>query len=196
MKISKNLILIPLCGILLTACATRKETVSLPEKVQQEITSTAVYIEECDKSMKADIESSNISTYTGGVLLFGLVDGLVMANRQSCAEDALICVQKELTTYDFQQKCSNRIEQTLKNKNWLHVQQVNHIKGFNDEKHQEIFQKASTDCVLTSKFIYKLNPDLSVLTGTLYISLYPTSEKLKKMVNATDPLETVEHHVI
>ena len=77
MKISKNLVSISLCALLLSACAT-KETVSLPEKVQKEITSTEVYIEECDKKMKSDIKSSNITSQTGGGLLFALIDSAVM----------------------------------------------------------------------------------------------------------------------
>ncbi len=189
MKISKNLVSISLCALLLSACAT-KETVSLPEKVQKEITSTEVYIEECDKKMKADIKSSNITSQTGGGLLFALIDCTVMSHRESCAEDALVCVQKETASFDFQQKFSRRIERALRNKNWLHVQKVNHINGLNDEKHQEIFKNTSTDCVLTSKFFYQMNPELSVLSGILYVSLYPTGEKLKKIVNATNPLET------
>lgn len=190
MKLSKHIALILLWILVLSGCATRKETVSLPETVQKEIKSTEVYIEECEKKVKADIESSNVRTYSGGGLLFALIDCAVMSHRENCAEDALVCLQKEITTFNFQEKFSKKIEHALKDTNWLHVQKINNITGINDEKHQEIFKNANTDCVLTSKFIYKLNPELNVMTGTLFLTLYPTGEKIKKIVNATDPIET------
>ncbi len=189
MKISKNLILFPLCALVFSGCATRKEIVSLPEKVQKEIGSTEVYLEECEKKMNADIESSNLGARSGH-LFFTLVDCAVMAHREGCADEALVDIQKEIQGFNFQEKFRDRLTQKLKDTNWLHVQRVNHITGINDEAHQEIFQKANTDCVLTSKFIYKLNPQFNVLTGTLFLTLYPTSSKLKKMVNAENPLET------
>lgn len=179
-----------MCALVFSGCATRKEIVSLPEKVQKEIGSTDVYLEECEKKMKADIESSNLSTYSGGGMLVALVDCAIMAHRENCADDALVDVQKEVATFNFQEKFRNRLSHTLQNTNWLHVQRINHITGINDEAHQEIFKKANTDCVLTSKFIYKLNPQFNVITGTLFLTLYPTSEKIKKMVNAENPLET------
>lgn len=190
MKLFKHIALIFLWALALSGCATRKETVSLPERVQKEIKSTEVYIEECEKKVRADIESSNVRTYSGGGLLFALIDCAVMSHRENCAEDALVCLQKEITTFNFQEKFSKKIEHTLQNTSWLHAQKINHITGINDEKHQEIFKNANADCVLTSKFIYKLNPELNVMTGTLFLTLYPTSEKIKKIVNATDPIET------
>ncbi|MCE3230417.1 MAG: hypothetical protein K0R52_345 [Alphaproteobacteria bacterium] len=190
MTLFKNITLISFCTIVLAGCATQKNIVSLPDKIQREIGSTDVYLEECAKKMKADIESSNLSTYSGGGLLVALVDCAVMTHRENCADEALVDIQKEIQGFNFQEKFQDRLTQKLKNTNWLHVQRVNHITGINDEAHQEIFKKANTDCILTSKFIYKLNPQFNVLTGTLFLTLYPTSNKLKKIVNTENPLET------
>lgn len=172
-----------------SGCATKKEIVSLPETVQKEISSTEVYIKECDKQIKADVEKSNISTYTGGGLVFALVDGAVMSYREDCADEALVNLQKEVAKFEFQEKFRDRLSHSLQNTNWLHVQRVNFLTDINDEVHQEIFRKANTDCVLTSKFIYKLNPQFNVMTGTLFLTLYPTSEKMRRMVSAENPLE-------
>jgi len=190
MKDYNNLLLISLCALVLSGCATRKEIISLPTTVQTQISSTDVYIQECEKKVRADIEQSNISTYTGGGLAFALVDAAIMSHREECAEDALVDVQKEVQTFNFQEKYQNRLTQILESTDWLQVQRVNYLAEFNDAAHAEIFSKANTDAVLTSKFIYKLNPQFSVLTGTLYVTMYPTSPKTKKMVNAESPLET------
>lgn len=191
MKLIKNLVLVSIGVFALQGCSsTRRDIVSLPESVQREIGSTDVYIEECDKTIKADIESSNLTTYTGGGLLVALVDCAIMSHRENCANDAMVNLQKELEEFNFQEKFNNRLSNVLQNTQWLHVQRINTITGLNDEKHQDIFKRASTDGVLTSKFIYKLNPQFNVITGTLFVTLYPTGEKIKKLVKAENPLET------
>jgi hypothetical protein len=58
------------------------------------------------------------------------------------------------------------------------------------KSYEEIFSKENSDAVLTSGFGYRLNPELNVLTGTLSLTLYPSSNKMKKMVNSEDPLQT------
>jgi hypothetical protein len=189
MKNSNNLLWISLCVLVLSGCATKKEIISLPTTVQTQISSTDVYIEECKKKVSADIEKSHITTYTGGGLAFALVDAAIESHREESAEDALVDVQKEVQTFNFQEKYQNRLTQILQSTHWLQVQRVNYLAGLNDAAYEEIINKANTDAVLTSKFIYKLNPQFNVLTGTLYLTLYPTSNKTKKMVNAENPLE-------
>lgn len=189
MKTPNNLLLMFLCALVLSGCASKKDIISLPPAVQKEISSTDVYLEECEKKIKADINQSNVSTYTGGGLVFALVDVAVNSYREDCTEDALVDMQKEVQTFNFQEKYRNRLTQILQNNHWLQVQRVNYLASLNDAAHEEIFNKANTDAVLTSKFIYKLNPQFNVLTGTLYLTLYPTSHKTKRMVNTDNPLE-------
>lgn len=64
--------------------------------------------------------------------------------------------------------------------NWLHAGPVKILKNYDEQAYKETIQKSGSDAVMTSKFIYKFNPDLSVLKGTLYLTLYPASQKLKK----------------
>ena len=190
MKNPNNLILISLCALMLSGCASRKDIISLPPTVQKGISSTDVYLEECEKKVTADVDKSNISTYTGGGLAFALVDIAVESYREDRAEDALVDMQKEIQTFNFQEKYRNRLTKTLQSTNWLNVQRVNYLATLNDAAHEEIFKKADTDAVLTSKFIYRLNPQFNVMTGTLYLTIYPTSNKMKQMVSAENPLET------
>lgn len=197
MKLFKNIVLVSIGAFVLEGCSSTRDIVSLPESVQREIGSTDVYIEECDKTMKADIESSNLSRYgvgnafiPGGDFLLVLADCAIVSHRGNSANDAIVNLQKELQEFNFQEKFNNRLSNALQNTQWLHVQRINSITGLNDEKHQDIFKRASTDGVLTSKFIYKLNPQFNVITGTLFVTLYPTGEKIKKLVKAENPLET------
>jgi hypothetical protein len=59
-----------------------------------------------------------------------------------------------------------------------------------DEKAvKRVLANASADAVLTGSFEYKLNQSLDAMTGTLYITLYPASPKIKNILGARDPLK-------
>lgn len=189
MKKIKEVLLLSLCTVVLSNCSAQREFVSLPPSLQQEIGSTDIYAEECQKKLQADIESSNINTYAGGGLLFALVDCAIMAHRENSANEAMAEIQKDFEATNIQEKFKTRLISTFKQTNWLHVSQVNFLKELNKTTQEEILKKAQTDSVLVSRLIYKFNPALDTLKGTLYVTLYPTSVKLKKMVNAETPQE-------
>lgn len=186
----KRTIMISLCALVLSNCSARRELVSLPPSLQKEIGSTDIYVEESQKKLLADIESSNISTYSGGGLLFALVDCAIMSHREGCVEDAMIEIQKDFAAVNIQEKFKSKLIPVFKGANWLHAQQVNFVKEINKDNQEEILKKAQTDSVLISKLIYKFNPDLSVLKGTLFVTVYPTSIKLKNLVKTDNPQGT------
>lgn len=191
MKKLKSLLFVFLYAAVLSNCTpARKDFISLPEKVQKELGTTEVYLVECDKQMKADIESSNLGVRTGGHLFFALLDCVVIAHRKGCADDALVAIQKEIQAFNFQEKFRDKFVRALQSTPWLHTSHINYVTSLNDETLEEILKKENRDGILVSKFIYKLNPQFNVLTGTLYLTLYPTSNKIKKMVNAEDSFNT------
>ncbi|HBN21976.1 MAG TPA: hypothetical protein DD412_01910 [Holosporales bacterium] len=93
-----------LCAVLiLTGCSARKkEFISIPETVQTELQSTDVYLVDCPDKMGFDIKASNVASYTGGGLIFGLIDAAVMSSRQSDAEEAIGCIHDELKNINVQ----------------------------------------------------------------------------------------------
>lgn len=102
----------------------------------------------------------------------------------------MVEIQKEIKTFDFQKKYKNRLSRILQSATWLKVQGINYIAELNEAENKKIINTANGDVVLTSNFIYRLNPEFNVLTGTLYLTMYPTSNKIKKMVKSDNPLET------
>ncbi len=188
MKKYKTVLALSLSALVLTNCASRKDFIPLPENMQKAIGSTEAYLEGHHKEMGADIESSHISGAMGGGLLWALIDCGVMAYRQGRASDAMVDIQKELKAYNFQDSFNPRLEHVLRSTDWLRVNQINSVPELNPQTLTNISKRATSDVLLTSRLVYKLNPDFSVLTGTLYLTLYPMSAHLRKLAETEQPL--------
>ena len=67
---------------------------------------------------------------------------------------------------------------------------VHHVTDLNVEKCKKICCDSQTDGTLVSLFYYKLSPDFKTLTGTIYVTVYPTSEKLMILVKTKELTET------
>ncbi|AIK96494.1 hypothetical protein [Candidatus Odyssella acanthamoebae] len=181
---------IAMAGVLaLSGCATHQEFVPLHATVRKEIGSTDAYAEDCQTTLIADVERSHVSTYMGGGLLFALVDAAIESHREGCANDAMVDIQKGFVTYNAQEKVKAHFSQSLKQAEWLHAGQVQSVKALDEPTQINFTQKSKSDTVLTGRMVYKFNPDLSVLTGIIYLTVYPTSQKLRALVNAGDPLQ-------
>lgn len=190
MKTHKTLLVVSIFAFLLSGCASQKAFVSLPEPVQKELQSTTVYIKECKKELEADVENSNLTTYTGGGLLVALVDSAIVAHRQDTANEAMMNLHKEIDTFNFQENFRDKLAGQLQNTEWLNVKEVNFVNELNDEVMKELVKKEKNDSMLISRFQYKLNPDFTVLTGTLYLEAYPINPRIKKIVNCEESLKT------
>lgn len=68
MKPVTTIFVMLLCTLILSNCAGRKEFVALPTTLQRDIGHTEAYIEEPQQTMRADVENSHVSSYTGGGL--------------------------------------------------------------------------------------------------------------------------------
>ena len=79
---------------------------------------------------------------------------------------------------------------TLQNTVWLKVAYIHSINQLDDKSIRALVNKTKSDSLLTAKLRYRLNPEFTVLTGTLYVELYPISPKIQKLVNCEDPLKT------
>ena len=192
MKNLNKLLLISLCITALTNCSSvrEKDFVSLPDKLQNEVKSTDAYVQETANVMHADIESSNITTYTGGGLLFAFVDMAVMSHREDKAKEAMGCVQKELDSFNVHQKVQEKFAHSLKYAKWMNVSAINYLKQIDEKTKEELIKNGKGDAILLTNFSYKLNPQMDVLTGTIYLAQYPTSERLKSLVKIEDPYKT------
>lgn len=182
MKNFKSAFLVASIGLILSNCSTPPECVSLPEGIKNKIGSTDIYVEEFQKNLDADIESSHLSMYSGGGLLFAVADAVIMDHRKDCANNAISEIQKDFKESHIQEKFKSKLSSTFRKTDWLFVNQIHFVKNMNDEKQEEVLKKGNTDGVIIAKLQYKFNPNFDTLRGTLSVSLYPTSIKLKEMI--------------
>ena len=188
MKI-RNLSLITL-SLLLGACsAPKREIIALNPALKPHINSTDVHLKQSQEKLEADVESSNISKHTGGGLLFALIDVAVMSHRSSQAEDAIAELQNHFTEFNATEKVKNSLKTSLDQATWVHAGKIHVDTSFESEQLDTIVKNCKDDSLLISRMDYRFNPDLSVLTGTLYLEVLPTSQKLKTLTKTENPLE-------
>jgi hypothetical protein len=188
-KFLQKFSLIIFVAVMFSGCGgAKKNFVALPPELITQIGSTDVYLEECEEKMTAEIENSHISTYSGGGLLFALADAVVEANRTNTAAKAMQSIQKELEVYELRKKFSDGAAHEFFAAKWLNVHNVNYMSKLDEKTTKSIVDRAKTDALLVGRFVYKLNPSLDVMNGTLYITLYPTGANIRSMLNVKNPL--------
>lgn len=186
----KNLLISFCTMVLLGGCSSPKEFISLPAALQESITSTDVYIEQPQVNMEADIKESNLTRYAGGGLLVAVIDDVIMSHRKECAEEAMTQLQKDFHSFNLREKLEQKINESFKKSEWLHAKKPTYLPALKEEELAEVLARSTSDTVAITKFSYKLNPDFTVLKGTLYLALYPASQKIKNLVSAEDSEKT------
>lgn len=131
---------------------------------------------------------SNANSYTDGKLIFGLFDVVLINDSQSDAEETITCVQDELKNIDLQNILHDKLFSLYKDIEWFQTKHLPHVTDISIEKFREQGRDFQTDATLVSLFLYKLSPDFKSLTGTIYVTIYPTSEKLLKIVNVEEAI--------
>lgn len=184
-----NLSLVSL-SLLLGACSAPKpEIIALNPALKPHINSTDVHLKQGQEKLEADIEASNISHRTGGGLLFALVDAAIMSHRSSQAEDAIAELQTHFKEFNADQKVKNSLQLSLDSADWMHAGKVHVDASFEAEQLDAMIKNCKSDDLLISRMDYRFNPNLSVLTGTLYLEMLPTGQKLKTLTKTENPLE-------
>ena len=187
--IEQKTVAIALCSMILAGCSAKKDFVNLPDNVRSQITNTQGLLIEPSKTIAAEIETSQISSYTGGGLLFALVDCAIMDHRQDRANDVMKELQKDFESYNLRDKLKDKIHTSLAQAQWLHANSLDYTTELDKNALKEIIKNTKSDCVLVSQFIYSMSPQFDGLSGRLYVTLYPSSDKIKKSIDSTD-LET------
>jgi len=175
--------------LILTGCGAQKQFIALPQETKKEIQSTDIYLLDCQDKMHFDVENSNVSGYTGGGLLFALIDGAIMEGRKNDAEKALVPLQEVLKNIDVQEYLNSALIPSLKESEWLKAQDIHHVKNINNDELKEVILKTKSDAVLVTHFNYRLSHDFKKLTGAFYVTLYPASDRLKTLLKIEDPLK-------
>jgi hypothetical protein len=168
----KNIILISLTALILVGCAAKKDFINLPPDVMPKITATQAYLVEPSKSINTEIKVSQISSYTGGGLIFALMDCAIMESRKYDANEVMKTLQKDFDSYNLRAKLKEKIQNSIIQNQWLHSHSLDDLKEFNTAEIQKNIKNSKTDYVLVSQFVYSMCPQFQRLAGTLFVTLY------------------------
>lgn len=176
--------------IILSGCANKSNVVELHPMIQKEIRSCEAVVPSVQENIIAEIEESRIHAYTGGGLLFGLVDGLIMNYRSNRAENHLKPVNEIFKDFPLKAIMEQKLGATLKGIPWLGCKQLNIFHASQKEDHNKIVKASNKDVVLFLTFEYKFSPTIDTISGTLSVTMFPASTNVCACVKLDDPHNT------
>jgi hypothetical protein len=173
----------------LTNCS-QPTFIALPEELKDNITSSEAYYEKAQDKMYAQVESSNITALNGG-LLFILAESIADSVKENNAEKSLEPLQKFFKQADTDLKLRSAIQNALKSTAWLHVSKVSQAGSIESKDIELIVTNSGTDAVVVLEPDLRLNPRFDVLTGTLFLTVYPSGAALKAKLGVNTAKEAL-----
>lgn len=111
----------------MTGCETAPSKVELSKAAIQNIQTIDAYIFVEQDEIHADINKSNVATYTGGGLIPALIGAAVDNSRAKNAEELVKPIRDKMVDYDYAELIKKEIAQELSKVPWL---KVNHLSLF------------------------------------------------------------------
>jgi hypothetical protein len=203
MKINTKSATLVLISLTLSGCG-ECPFVAMPEELLDQISSSNTYVVEPPQKLAISIDNSNISTLqtsSGGLIgsIFNLTTSIVEAGVNSARKaDANKALEEAHKGYEhplIRQKLLDAIKVSINNTKWLHSQKIEEFikpseeTELSDNTKENLLKASNEDATMICTVEFQFNPQIDVLTGTLFVTLYPTSERLLKIVNSEKPLK-------
>jgi hypothetical protein len=163
---------------LLPACASEPAFIPLRPDVSQQLNSSNGVIAMSQKEIVADVEKSNVATYTGGGLIPALIDVAVESSRASSAEDNLKSIRNALVDYEVGTELHNALKAQLDGISWLHVKKTEVIHDNKPKQVQNLLAASSEDALLLLRPTYRLSSGFSVLRMETEVRVVPRATHL------------------
>jgi len=152
-----------------------------------------VYIQETDvvlavpqEEIYGDIDSSNITTATGGGLLFALIDVMVESGRAKKAEKAVSPLRDKLLDYDYAQVLADELDVQIKKVDWLSAKELTLERSVNDTWAKDKVSSSSASAVLLMTAKYHLSANLDSVETIVDLKMFPNTESLEQFKEKQD----------
>jgi hypothetical protein len=172
----------------LSGCAS-PQFIALPEDVKKEIRSTHVIVPHCQNTLDAAIEPPPTYSGAGGPLggaLCGLLIGFVQGHRIDKASEAITLIQEELHDVNFNVLLKENVIEELKNCPWMGFKEVIFKEEGASKECKDCLVVHNQDVTLCLRFTHRFNHQFQALHGTLYLEMFPNSEKIKELAKVKD----------
>jgi len=178
-----------LCGLLLcmgVGCATEPAYIPLTPEQSQQVGSSNSVILATQKELNADIDKSNVSTYTGGGLIFALVDVAVENSRANSAEALLKPIRDTLNDFEMGKELRQALGSRLDTIAWLHLKNTEVVYDNKPDQVASLLAAGQGDVLLLITPTYALTSDFSALRVESEIKVVPRATHLISAENAKD----------
>lgn len=121
-----------------------------------------------------------------------MAEGIVDSVKKNNAEKSLDPLQKFFNQKETDLKLRTAIHNALKSTPWLHVSKVSQAESIESKNLELILTNTSTDVVMVLEADLRLNPRFDVLTGTLFVNIFPASSALKTKLGVKTVKEALD----
>lgn len=192
LKNIQNLFLI-IIVLVLTNCS-QPQFIAMPEELKDNIKTSEAHYEKPQDKIYALVESTNISSLHNS-LLFSLVEGIADAVKISNVEKSLEPIQAFYNQPDVDLKLRTAIHAALKNTPWLHLTKLTVAESIESKNLEIVLTNTISDVTMVIEPDLKLNPRFDVMTGTLFVTIYPASTAIKAKLGVKTPKEALERPI-
>lgn len=165
-----------------TGCSVRK---GLPDEYRHQTAHGEVYIDVPQEEINPSIRRSNMSTYSGGGLIFALADAVVDDIETGNAEDNVAQLRNKLINYSFEANFIRLLQQKLAEAGQLRDDQILEVPTADKKFVQNTLETANKPlAVLSSSYVLAPDFDGLVIRATLqlFVKEASTSKPVYKNV--------------
>ena len=155
--------------IMVAGCTSSR--IALKPEYQEQLTSADTIIEVQQKEIYAEIEDSQIATFSGGGLIPALIDAAIEHNRAKTADNLIRPIRNQLDDYDFRLEFKDTFESKVQAIDWLHGANVEEAENITPSDIMERLSHSSS-AILTLQSKYYLTPKFDSVIVEAKISLY------------------------
>jgi len=178
-----------ICLVLLSApgCVTTEPPyIPLAKEVSQQIKSSNVVIVSTQHEIKADVEKSNVTTYTGGGLIPALIDVAIERSRRKSAEEDIKPIRDALMDFDMGKELQASLGTRLDSIPWLNVKKTEVLSDTKPDLVPSLLGFSSEDALVLITPSYSLTSDFVTLKVESEVKVLPRAAHLRPSAEGKD----------
>jgi hypothetical protein len=157
----------------LIGCETAPSKVQLSKAAVQNIQTIDAYIFVKQDEIHAEIDPSNVATYTGGGLIPALIGAAVDNSRAKKAEELVKPIRNKMVDYDYAELIKSEIAKELSTVPWLKINSISLFTGVPEKDLQRNLINSSSNALLVVGYDCYFSHDFKALNISGKVHLIP-----------------------
>lgn len=153
----------------------------MPASAVEKIQSSDLIVGVAQKEIRADINQSQITTATGGGLLFALIDSAVNNSRAKDAEKAVVPLRDALLDYNFNDRFVSELSTASSAVTWMKDDTIEVVSDVSNITYDKKLNESKKSTVAYFTTDYSVSPDFRVVKVSTHVNVFPNTEELKNL---------------